>query len=271
MNKAELYDLYITLQSANLFPKSAPTPRAQKSPPQTPPSSSCTRSSSLRPSNRSNRPSASLGRAPDSAITGPLPPLDEAQPSTMASAAAAPFAAGPSGLPTASQFYTTAVYNPFPFQWPPAPVTDTSARLSPLATQAQPFQQSYPTGYNPAHIQWPAAPVAETSASPPPLAAQAHTSYYHPSFPSYHPTNFPFQATAGNPSMRPPPTFAAPVYTLPSSLIQSKPHSLFTATPMPVPYNAVAMELPPVSKHPRSDPLRCGCRPFFSSLSTSRC
>ncbi len=33
-------------------------------------------------------------------------------------------------------------YNPFPFQRPPAPVADTSARLSPLAAQVQLLQQS---------------------------------------------------------------------------------------------------------------------------------
>ncbi len=57
-----------------------------------------------------------------------LPPLNEAQPSTTASAATAPHTAGPSGLPTTTQFYTPAVYNPF--------------RLSPLAAQVQLLQQS---------------------------------------------------------------------------------------------------------------------------------
>ncbi len=44
--------------------------------------------------------------------------------------------------PHNTQFYTPAVYNPFPFQRPPAPVADTSARLSPLAAQVQLLQQS---------------------------------------------------------------------------------------------------------------------------------
>ncbi|XP_073730829.1 uncharacterized protein [Misgurnus anguillicaudatus] len=47
-----------------------------------------------------------------------------------------------------------------------------------------------------------------------------------------------------------PTTFAAPDYTLPSSSAQTKsPYSLFTATPLPVASNAVAMEPPPVSKN----------------------
>ncbi len=252
MNKAELYDLYVSLQSTpKTTHRQSKARRAQKSPAQSPPSSSRTGSGSLRPSRRSNRPSASLGRAPDSAMA--LPPLNEAQPSTTASAATAPHTAGPSGLLTPTQFYTPAVYNPFPFQRPPAPVADTSARLSPLAAQVQLLQQSHPTGYNPAHFQWPAAPVAQTSTSPPPLAAQAHFSSHNPSIPSYPPTNFPFQATAGHQSVRPPPTCADLAYSLPSSMLQLKsPHSLFTATPMPVPSNAVAMEPPPISQNIRA-------------------
>ncbi|XP_059371551.1 uncharacterized protein LOC132109467 isoform X2 [Carassius carassius] len=253
MNKAELYDLYVSLQSTpKMTHRQSKARRAQNSPAQLPPSSSRTGSGSLRPSSHSNRPSASLG-TPDSAMAGPHPPLDENQPSTTVSVAAVPHAAGPSGLPTTTQFYTPAVHNPFSFQWPTAPVGDTSARPSLLAAQAQEYQQFYPPGYNPAHFQWPAAPVAQTSAGPPPLAAQSHTSSYNPSFSSYPPTNFPFQATVGHLSVRPPPTLAAPDYTLPSSLIQNKsPYSLFTATPMPVPSNAVAMEPPPVSQSIRA-------------------
>ncbi|XP_077094312.1 uncharacterized protein LOC143746387 [Siphateles boraxobius] len=252
MNKAELYDLYVSLKSTpKTTHRHSKARRAQNSPAQSPPSSPCTGRGSLRPSSRrSNRPSASQGRAPVFITAGPLPPFDEAQPSTSASAAAAPRTAGPSGLPAAAQLYSPAVHNPFPFQWPPAPVADTSAKLSPLASQTQQCQQFYPTGYNPAHFQWPAAQVTQTSAGPPPLAAQAHTAFYHPSLP---PTNFSSQFTAGHPITRAPLTFAAPDYTLPSSIIQTKsPYSLFTATPMPVPPNAVAMEPAPVSQSIRA-------------------
>lgn len=201
MNKAALYDLYVSLQST---PKTthrqgrAGQGRAQNSPAQPSPSCSRTGSVSLRPSSRSNRPSASLGHTPDSAMAGPHPPLDEAQPSTTVSAAAVPHAAGPSGLPTATHFYTPAVHNPFPFQWPTAPVADTSARPLLLAAQAQAYQQFYPPGYNPTHFQWLAAPV------------------------SYSPTNFPFQATAGHLSVRLPPTFPALSYKLNHHILPSQ-------------------------------------------------
>ncbi|XP_039541789.1 mucin-5AC-like [Pimephales promelas] len=253
MNKAELYDLYVSL---NPTPKTthrqSKVRRAQNSPAQSPPSSLRTGRSSLRPSSRrSNRPSASQGRSSGFVTTAPLSPFDEAQPSTSASAAAMPHTAGASGLPTAAQFYSPAVHNPFPFQWPPAPAAYTSAKLSPLASQTQQCQQQvYPTGYNPAHFQWPAAPVAQASAGPPPLAAQPHTAFYHPSYP---PTNFPSNFTTGHPIARAQPSIAAPDNTLPSSIIQTKsPYSLFTATPMPVPLNAVAMEPPPVSQSIRA-------------------
>ncbi|XP_052416254.1 uncharacterized protein LOC127961253 [Carassius gibelio] len=255
MNKAELYDLYVSLQSTpKTTHRQSKARRAQNSPAQLPPSCSRTGSGSLRPSSRRNRSSASLGRAPDSAMAGPHPPPDEAQPSTTVPAATVPHAARPSGPPTATQFHNPAIHNPFSFQWPTAPVGDTSARPSLLPAQTQGYQQFYPPGYNPAHFQWPAAPVAQTSAGPPPLAVQAHASnYYAPPCSSYPPTNFPFQTTAGHLSVRPPPTFAAPDHTFPSSLIQNKsPYSLFTATPMPVPSNAVVMEPPPVSQSIRA-------------------
>ncbi|XP_073726171.1 uncharacterized protein [Misgurnus anguillicaudatus] len=51
----------------------------------------------------------------------------------------------------------------------------------------------------------------------------------------------------------PPTTFAAPDYTLPRPSAQTKsPYSVFTATPLPVASNAVAMEPPPVSKNIRA-------------------
>ncbi|XP_052433429.1 uncharacterized protein LOC127974284 [Carassius gibelio] len=132
MNKAELYDLYVSLQSTpKTTHRQSKARRAQNSPAQLPPSCSRTGSGSLRPSSRRNRSSASLGRAPDSAMAGTHPPPDEAQPSTTVSAAT----------------------------WPTAPVGDTSARPSLLPAQTQGYQQFYPPGYNPAHFQWPAAPL----------------------------------------------------------------------------------------------------------------
>lgn len=105
MNKAELYDLYVTLQSANLSPKSTPASktanrqskarRAQNSPRSTPPSSSCTRSGSLQASGRRGRPLASQ-----------FPPLQD--PTCL-------LAAGLTNPPLTSQSFPSAVSNPFSF------------------------------------------------------------------------------------------------------------------------------------------------------------
>ncbi|KTF78193.1 hypothetical protein cypCar_00045488, partial [Cyprinus carpio] len=143
MHKAELYDLYVSLQAT---PKTTHRPcksrTARNSPVQSPPPGSRTRSGSLHQSTRRNKPSASLGRPLQSTRAGSLP--EEAQPSTTTYAAAAQYAAGPSSPPTATRSGTPAVYNPFPFQWPPAPLADASAKLPTLAEQAQPYQQSHP-------------------------------------------------------------------------------------------------------------------------------
>ncbi|XP_056094663.1 proline-rich protein 36-like [Rhinichthys klamathensis goyatoka] len=249
MNKAELYALYVSLQSTNLSPKSMPAPKrtsrqskAQDSPRSTTPPSQRTKSSSLSASNRSRRPSASLGRAP---VPSAVRPRQQA---------AALVETRPADLPSAYQNMAPAVSNnPFSFQWPPAPVPDASARLPPLALEAQSFQPTFTTATNPSSFQWPAAPVAQASMRLPPLAAQAHFSQFQPSFPSHTFNPLP-QAPEANSSVRlPPPTIAAPASAPFSSLLQAKSlHSLFTATQMPVPSNAVAAEPPPVSHNIRA-------------------
>lgn len=250
INKAELYDLYVSLQvTPKMTHGQSKAHRAQDLPVQPPPLSAHSEHGSLRQSSHSNRAPASLDHAPVFTMTGPFPPLDKTQPSAIASAAAAPQMVGPSVLPLAAQFHNP--HNPFLFQWPSAPVTDTSAKLLQLAAQANPCQQSlYPLGYNPAHIQRHATLPSQTGVGLPPFAAQAHTSSFYP---SHLPTNCHFQTTTGHPSTMLPTTFAAPNYTLPSSSAQTKsPYSLFTATPLPVASNAVAMEPPPVSKNIRA-------------------
>ncbi|ROI27818.1 hypothetical protein DPX16_23140 [Anabarilius grahami] len=169
LNKAELYDLYINLQSGYLSPKSTPAPKTAnrqskarkiQRPPRSIPPSSRTRSGSTQSSGRSNRPSASLGRAPDTSAVRPSPPLAEAQHFYSAPLAATPYAARPTGLPSASQPFLAVHNNPY-YQWPPAPFADTSARM--LATQAQTFHQFPPNVSNPAPSQWQAAQRAYLS------------------------------------------------------------------------------------------------------------
>ncbi|XP_056104363.1 uncharacterized protein LOC130083381 [Rhinichthys klamathensis goyatoka] len=229
MTKAQLYNLYVTLQSSNLSPKSTPGSKAASRPgksreapnsPRPTPPPSRARFGLPHASPRGARISASLGRAPDSTATRPHSPPALAELFSTALPAAVPYTAGPAGSPSASQCFPPAVSNSFPLQWPPAPIADASVRLPPLAVQAQTFHHLPATTANPSHFQWPAAqatPQADLSVRlPPPIvAAQASLPY--------------------------------------SSLLNAKSqYSLFTATPMPVPPNAVALEPPPVTQNIRA-------------------
>ncbi|XP_039527431.1 uncharacterized protein LOC120479218 [Pimephales promelas] len=258
MTKVQLYNMYVTLQSSNISPRSTPGSKAASRPgnsrealnsPRPTLQPSRTRSGFPRASARSARISASLGRAPDSTATRHHSPLASPQLFSTALPAAAPFTAGPAGSHSASQFFPPAVSNPFPLQWPPAPVANASVRLPPLAAEAQTFHQFPAT--NPSPFQWPAA---QASARPPPLATQAQASHPFSPFPSGAYFNLPSQAPQADLSVRlPPPTVAAQASLPYSSLLNAKSqYSLFTASPMPVPPNAVALEPPPVTQNIRA-------------------
>ncbi len=72
--------------------------------------------------------------------------------------------------PHISDFPSTSL-NPFPFQRPPAPVADTSARPPLLAVQAAQALQLF--SLNITKTPWPVATAAEASVKLPPLATQA--------------------------------------------------------------------------------------------------
>lgn len=147
MSKAQLYDLYSTLENAN-SPTSKKVTKAHKTKHHhvsLTSSSSRSSSGSPRVSGRS-RPSASLGHAPDSAAPSTaLPPLF--QPITAAPSAATPHATAPTGMTSQSPILSTL----------PSAV-DASLRLPLLAAQAQP-RYFYPFTSFP--HQWPAAPAAD--------------------------------------------------------------------------------------------------------------
>ncbi|XP_056097256.1 uncharacterized protein LOC130076258 [Rhinichthys klamathensis goyatoka] len=244
MTKAQLYNLFQGGQQAGKFsrgpefasPDSATFPCKVGLP---------------RASARGARISASLGRAPDSTATRPRPPPASPQLFNTVLPAAAPYTAGPAGSHSASQFFPPAVSNPFPLQWPPAPVADASVRLPPLVVETQTFHHFPATTANPSPFQWPAA---QASARPPPLATQAQASHPFPPFPPGAFLNFPSQTPQADLSVRLPPPIVAAQASLPYSyLLNAKSqYSLFTATPMPVPPNAVALEPPPVTQNIRA-------------------
>lgn len=194
----------------------------------------------------STRPSASLGPAPYSTAARLHSPLVSAHHVSAARPAVAPYTDGPACPRLTSRHLLPEVSNLFPLLWPPAPIADASVRLPPLAAQAQTLHHLPVTTANPSLFQWPAA---QASASLPPFATQAHASHFYPSLPPYASLNFPPQAPQADLSVRlPPPIVKAPASLPYSYLLNIKSHySLFTATPLPVPSNAVTLEPPPVA------------------------
>lgn len=149
--KAELYEfciLYKNFKPTNLSPKTTPASKVVKkrdltvTPRQTPPSSSSSKTSSRKASNCSARPSASQGRATDSADARPSKDLAAAQLSVLAPSLAIPRPTTQEGV------------------WPPPPPV--SAPLpTPLSSEPSAQASSWPP--------WPAytaLPPASLSSEP---------------------------------------------------------------------------------------------------------
>ncbi|KAL0151322.1 hypothetical protein M9458_053374, partial [Cirrhinus mrigala] len=113
-NKVELYNLYVTLQSSNLTPKSTAASRQPTE-----------RAKLTRPETRLARvAAASLQQAWAAPQISPLQGPASALFLCTALPAATPLAIGPSDPPPASESLPPATNNPFLFQWPPVPVRD---------------------------------------------------------------------------------------------------------------------------------------------------
>ncbi len=267
MSKAQLYDLYVSLENTNT-PTSKKVTKARKTKNyHVSLTSSSSRSSSGSPrASRRSRPSASLGHAPDSAVPHTALPPFSSQPITAAPSATASRAAPHTGMTSQSPILPT------PFLLPSA--ADASVRLPPLAAQSQP-PYYYPSATSFSY-QWPAAPAADVQVGNHQPATQSHwpppsflpTSFYGlpqapgadpcvrlppqtattpPSFPSTSSYVLP-QAPGADPCVRlPPQMVTAPLYLPSNPSIPSKSQfTLFTAVPLPTPSNAAALEPPPV-------------------------
>ncbi|XP_052428992.1 uncharacterized protein LOC127970440 [Carassius gibelio] len=294
LNKSELYDLYTKNLNNNISPQSTPVPKKrqkkgvpQNSPQSTPPSSAA-RPSSQRLSSRSKRPSASLGRAPvptaRALATSPGAQPPSAAPIPTAQGAEAQGGSWPPPPPIAAPpygtFYTntaaqaSAWPNSSPHTAPPpasssfAPAVQASAWSNWLSHNAPPpaLPSSEPAAHANAWPNWPpytASTLAHPSFGP---AAQATAWPYWPPNPAPQPaasnSGPAAQASAwpqSLPNTAPPPVVA-------TTLLQAKsPHSLFTATPMPIPSNAVALEPPQVTHSIRAQIL-AGADVDLSSL-----
>ncbi len=235
MSKAELYSLYVSLEHTNTPSK---TSRVRKNKTLHVSGTSSSRSSSSPPrSKRNSRPSASRGRAPDSALPDPGPPHSSAQPD----------AAAPSGTALPAASHANIAHHPFS-SFPasnPAPAADASVRMPPLAAQAQlPYHLSSTSA--PFFSQWPAALTVDAGSGLYQPAMQ--TNWPPPSFPSTSSYSLP-QASGTSASVRlPPPSVTAPIFLPSSSALLSKTQfTLLSATSVPAPPNAIASEPPPVT------------------------
>ncbi len=237
-SKADLLALYNSLQSGELQKSSTPlksaatASKSRKSPYSRPGPTFTPSRTGLRPPNRSGRPSASLGRAPDVAALSPH-------------------------LPRASTEHQLAIQ---PSEEPAFASTSRLTRTSTPPSAAYSYTQ--PRTNEPLPYPWPAAPPLTASPTP---SAQAPAPAYPPPFPpplSIHQalsgSNLP-QSSTQTPAI--PPLFNA------VSSVPGAPFSLSTASPLPIPPNALALEPPPVANSIRSQILSGTDIDLFSLLS----
>ncbi|XDV31627.1 hypothetical protein PO909_002594 [Leuciscus waleckii] len=198
MKKAELFNLYVTLQSSHPS-VSAPNPSAQTSKarraPIAPPGPA--------PTPRHRRPSASLGRVPDPVAEGRQP-----FPGQLPSAP-------PTVVPHAPDLCnSTFTHDPrmfvFPstsFSFPPsqAPGAHPNVRMPPLAGQSPAHFLPLPLPHYALPIPPPSIPGADLCARMPPQAATA------PTFPPFNPLQVrsPFSLFSATPQPAPPNAVAA--------------------------------------------------------------
>ncbi|RXN08505.1 poly [Labeo rohita] len=297
--KADLLNLYASLQ-AEENPGSTPPSRASgragtgRSAPYSRPEQTATppRTAS-RPSGRNDRPSASLGHAPKAAVASHRPPPRSSERELAAYAGGEPVFAstsrrcGASPPPPAensrSQLLPRYSPNPLPYPWPAAPPSNHSTSFPPLLAQAPvpPIPPLFPSlssvpGAVPS-VSLPLTTQAPMPAIPPllpslssapgavpsvslPLTTQAPMPAIPPLFPPFSvvPQN------AHSASMPPPAVTAA---TFPPQT--RSPFSLASATPLPAPPNALALEPPPVPNSIRTQilaGLEHGFHPGVASL-----
>ncbi|RXN33880.1 poly [Labeo rohita] len=295
--KADLLNLYASLQ-AEENPGSTPPSRASgragtgRSAPYSRPEQTATppRTAS-RPSGRNDRPSASLGHAPKAAVASHRPPPRSSERELAAYAGGEPVFAstsrrcGASPPPPAensrSQLLPRYSPNPLPYPWPAAPPSNHSTSFPPLLAQAPvpPIPPLFPSlssvpGAVPS-VSLPLTTQAPMPAIPPllpslssapgavpsvslPLTTQAPMPAIPPLFPPFSvvPQN------AHSASMPPPAVTAA---TFPPQT--RSPFSLASATPLPAPPNALALEPPPVPNSIRTQILAGADIDLFSLLS----
>ncbi|KAI2650052.1 Stress response protein ish1 [Labeo rohita] len=252
--KADLLDLYASLQAGEK-PNSTPPSRASGR-------ARTGRSAPYSTSGCSKRPSASLGHAPNATVASHCPPSRSSEREIAAHAGGEPAIASTSRRGSASspppaaisrsQFLPRHSPNSLPYPWPAAPPSICSTSIPPLMAQAPvpPILPLFPSLSS--------APGAVPSVSLP-LITQAPMPAIPPLFPSL--SSVPGDGRSAG--MLP---LAAPAATFPPPQTRS-PFSLTSATPLPAPPNALALEPPPVPNSIRTQILAGADVDLFSLLS----
>ncbi|XP_067314705.1 uncharacterized protein [Pseudorasbora parva] len=243
INKAKLYNLYVSLQAASPSPKSTPpskttnrsrkhkdpNSRSQKTP-------SPTELVLPRAPGHCSRPSASPGRAPVPATaaiiaaTQPNSSLCSAEPETV-------------GVFQ----HCTPGYNTS-FLCPRQSFKRKYASASSSSFVSQPFPVTFSNPF-----PWPAAPPSNSSARLPPLAVQAQLLFVLLSFPLSPFSHSFFVGDRLKREVASASGFRPLVFYPPNTFSQtSAPFTLFSATQMPFPPNSTALELPPVASNIRA-------------------
>ncbi len=181
-SKSDLLALYNSLQSGEFLNSSPPlesattASKSRKSPYSRPGPIFTPSRTGLRPPNRSSRPSASLGRAPDTAALSPHLPRASTerqlatQPSEVSAFASTSRLTRTSTPPSAAYSYTQPRTNePLPYPWPAAP---------PLTASPTPSAQA-------------PAPVYPPPLPPPPLSPSTKL-FQAQTYPNHRPKHQPF-------------------------------------------------------------------------------
>ncbi len=185
-SKSDLLALYNSLQSGEFLNSSPPlesattASKSRKSPYSRPGPIFTPSRTGLRPPNRSSRPSASLGRAPDTAALSPHLPRASTerqlatQPSEVSAFASTSRLTRTSTPPSAAYSYTQPRTNePLPYPWPAAPPL--TASPTPSAQAPAPVYPPPPSLRPPSSFRLKLTPIIDpnTSHSPPPSTQSA--------------------------------------------------------------------------------------------------
>ncbi len=207
-SKSDLLALYNSLQSGEFLNSSPPlesattASKSRKSPYSRPGPIFTPSRTGLRPPNRSSRPSASLGRAPDTAALSPHLPRASTerqlatQPSEVSAFASTSRLTRTSTPPSAAYSYTQPRTNePLPYPWPAAPpltASPTPSAQAPAPVYPPPFYPPPPSLRPPSSFRLKLTPIIDPNTSHSPPSSTQSAPSRSPLFSFYPPRLYPY-------------------------------------------------------------------------------